>query len=476
MTARSATGAVVAVALLASAGCGGGSREPAIAAQTLRAIPADALVALHLSTDRRRGPVRVSGPLARKLPSWPRLQRDLLRRVAASGCGIDLRRRPGRELTFALLPASGDASTSLLVTDAPAQGLRETPTRCGALVARRVGRLVAIGEPAGVAAAAAAAGGTRPSLAASPIYRAAAGRLPAARVLDAWASARGTRDLLAPLGGLYGTLAGLVDLAGLRGAAAALVPRDDGASIVIRRVAASGPGSPQFKPTLQGRAPAGTLTYSVSGDFGSGLERFLLLAGQDAARAPAIADIRALRQLGRLGQETATLLAPGQQGPAVTLLSRVRDPRAVRRAMAGVEPVLARVLAAPATALWADTTPAGLRARTLANARGGLTWALDGDTLILSTALDGVSSIVAGGPRLAAARRFRAVTGNPRNQITSLVFLDPDQLLRLGADTGLGPASALEGSRADLARVRSVGITTTGSSRTSTVDLSLWIP
>ena len=78
--------------------------------------------------------------------------------------------------------------------------------------------------------------------------------------------------------------------------------------------------------------------------------------------------------------------------------------------------------------------------------------------------------------RLQDARGFEAVTGNAGNPITSLVFLDPNQLLRLGADTGIGPAGALEGSRRDLAKVRAVGVTTTGSSRESTVDLSLWIP
>ncbi len=68
------------------------------------------------------------------------------------------------------------------------------------------------------------------------------------------------------------------------------------------------------------------------------------------------------------------------------------------------------------------------------------------------------------------------MTGNPRNRINSLIFLDPKQLLRLGADTGIGPVGALEGSRTDLAKVRSIGVTTTGTSRLSTVDLSLWIP
>ena len=69
-----------------------------------------------------------------------------------------------------------------------------------------------------------------------------------------------------------------------------------------------------------------------------------------------------------------------------------------------------------------------------------------------------VRAIQADGPRLAETKGFRAVTGNTRNPITSLVFLDPNQLLRLGADTGLGPAGALQGSRRDLAKVRAMNV------------------
>ena len=467
--------ALTAVALLA-AGCGGDAQEPAISSATLGPVPADALVVLHLSTDSRRGPVRVAGKIAARLPSWRGLQRDLLRRVSARGCGLDLRRRPGSELTFALLPARGGRSTSLLVTDAPAPGVSAVAGPCGALVVRKVGDLVVIGEPASVLAATEVAGGRRPALVDRPVYRRAVTGLPAERVLDAWTSTSGTRDLLAPLGGLYGTLAGLIDVPGLRGAAGALVPRGDGASLVVRRIAVARSEIPSFRSTLPQLAPADTLTYVASGELGSALERFLLLAepGRAAAAPPAAP---ALAALGRLGGESATVVVPGQDGPVVTLLSRVKDPGRVRAAMTALEPGLLRLTGAPDPAAWTDAAPAGLRARTIADAPGqGISWALDGQTLIVSGSLDGISAIQADGPRLSEAKGFRAVTGNTGNPITSLVFLDPNQLLRLGADAGLGPAGALQGSRRDLAKVRAIGVTTTTASRESTVDLSLWIP
>ncbi len=465
---------VALVALLL--GSGGDSRDPDISSATMRLIPADALVALHLSTDSRRAAVRSGAGVAKRLPSWPRIQSDLLRRVSASGCGIDLRRKPGREVSFALLPAAGGSSTPLIVTDAPATGVQDAPGPCGALVVRKVGRLVVIGEPRSVLAAANVAAGSKPALVASPVYQRAESGLPAERVLDAWASARGTRDLLAPLGGLYATLAGLVDAPGLRGAAAALVPRTDGADFVVRRVAVSREPVVPFRSTLQRQAPADTLTYVASGDLGSALQRFLLLAAP-GADAPSTATDAQLQALGQLGGESATVVAPGQEGPVVTLLSHVSSASGAGSAMRALEPGLAMLIGAPAAPGWKDAGSAGARVRTIGTPPGpSLAWALDGTTLILSTALDGIATIRADGPRLAQARAFRAVTGNPLNRINSLTFLDPKQLLRLGADAGIGPVGALEGSRTDLAKVRSIGVTSTGTSRLSTVDLSLWIP
>ena len=343
---RGGLAAALAAAAVLVAGCGGGEREPDLGTATLAPIPANALVVLHLSTDTRRGPVRVAGKVARRLPSWAGLQRPSPRALPRVGVEEDLQ-----------------------------------------------------------------------------------------------------------LG----------------------VPRDDGASLVMRRIADSDVRVPVFRSTLQDVAPADTLTYVASGDLGPALERFLLLAEPGgSAPAPAVSRFTALS---RLGRESGTIVAPGQQGPVITLLSRVAEPDRVRAAMAGLEADLATLVGAPGTATWIDATPGGLRGRTLADAPGrGFSWAIDGSTLIVSTALDGIGTIKADGPRLGGTRAFRAVTGNTRNPITSLVFLDPNQLLRLGADTGLGPAGALEGSRRDLAKVRAIGVTTTGSSRESTVDLSLWIP
>ena len=137
-----------------------------------------------------------------------------------------------------------------------------------------------------------------------------------------------------------------------------------------------------FRSTLQNEAPADTLTYVASGDLGSGLQRWLLLAAPGAGSPDAAAAAR-LQALGRLGRETATLVAPGDQGPAVTLISHVRRPAAVRAAMSALEPALATLIGASSGVAWNDSGRGAARTRTLGDpATAPLAWALDGTTLI----------------------------------------------------------------------------------------------
>ncbi len=163
----------------------------------------------------------------------------------------------------------------------------------------------------------------------------------------------------------------------------------------MRRVAGRRSSSAQFRPTLQRRAPAGTLAYVASGDLAGALQRLLVLAGPGAGAAlPRILKEGGapLITLGNLGRESAIVIAPGADGPVLTLMSRVRDPAKARAAMTALEAPLARLVAAPAGAAFSDISPAGAPARTLSGtASAGLTWALDGSTLIFSTAPSGVT-------------------------------------------------------------------------------------
>ncbi len=480
-----ATLALLALAALVAGIAFGGGGDEQVASSTapadaaMRLVPADALVALHLSTDTGRPAVRRAGRLVGRLPSWPRLRDDLLSRLDSRGCGIDLRKDAGREVAFALLPGRRGIASPLFLTDAPARGLPDEGRQpCGALIVRRIGDLVAIGEPDALLAAAAVADGSRRRLVDAPTYRRAAAGLPRERVLSAWASGNGTRRLLRPLGGLLGTLASLLDMPGLKGAVASVVVDGTVARITIRRVSSRAIDAPAFSPTLQRHAPSDAIFYSASGDLAGGLQSLLLLNRSNAVRTLdglLKAGDRALARLSRLVSESAFVVAPGPDGPVITLLARTRDAAKARVAVRALEPSLGRLIGAAQGAAFADAQLGGA-ARRLDVGGATLAYGFDGDVLALSTADSGVTAARAPDARLASSPAFRTASAKLPRRITSLVLLDPKQLLRLGVDTGTGLEDALQDVRDDLARVRAIGIYASGTGGSSTVDLSLSIP
>src|SRR5438067_13599626 len=101
-----AVGAVLAIAVIALiARAGGGGGPPATGAARL--VPPDALLYLHVSTDRDRDATRRARELSKRFPSLPRLRDTLLRRLSSSGSAVDYRRdvEPwlGGEAALALL-------------------------------------------------------------------------------------------------------------------------------------------------------------------------------------------------------------------------------------------------------------------------------------------------------------------------------------------------------------------------------------
>ena len=60
--------------------------------------------------------------------------------------------------------------------------------------------------------------------------------------------------------------------------------------------------------------------------------------------------------------------------------------------------------------------------------------------------------------------------------MTTVVFLDFDQLLQLAERTGLNDLRAYHQVRADLARVRAVGFSSTGRQGNTTAEIRFDIP
>jgi hypothetical protein len=68
-----------------------------------------------------------------------------------------------------------------------------------------------------------------------------------------------------------------------------------------------------------------------------------------------------------------------------------------------------------------------------------------------------------------------ALPGQPRT-VTTLLFADFSQLLRLAERTGLVRGATYEALRPDLNRIRAVGLQTTRGQKDSTAQITLNIP
>jgi hypothetical protein len=106
-----------------------------------------------------------------------------------------------------------------------------------------------------------------------------------------------------------------------------------------------------------------------------------------------------------------------------------------------------------------------------------LDYAVFGGRLVVSTKLAGINSVRAGGRKLPDTAAWKAAIGEkPSNPVTSLVFLDFSQLLRLGEQTGLNDSRAYLAVKDDLQKVRAVGARSRSGKEESTAELTLSIP
>lgn len=477
----------LAAAAVAVSGCGGGSGAPPDDAAKL--VPASALVYVHLSTDTGRGATRSALKLAQRFPSFERLRRSLLRRLQDPRCGGDLGKQHGKEAALALLNSQTGTAGSLVLVDTGRDHPGAQTKACGAISQTYIGRFLAIGQPASLAAARAldkAAG--RGSLAGDPDFRRAMQALPADRVADAWASADGVRRLLAPQGGVLGAAGVLLDQPGLKGAGIGLVGRDRAARIVVQSLLDTSANRAQpfrpFAPSLQKVVPKGVLGYLGVSGLSSALGRLFAAAGPQTA---GLGDLlrRAGRQLDRqsggrltrevlsaLRGEVALTLTPALPAPVATVIAHAGPD--TRSALTQLEGPVARLLGKGAR--FRTATVAGARARVLRAGPITLAYAVVRGELVIATSPAGIAAVANAPVHLDGEDQFKTVAGGAPGKVSSLLFLDFTELLRLGEQTGLGSSPAYRSVRNDLEKVRAVGAWSSGSGDESTAEINLSIP
>jgi hypothetical protein len=511
-------GALAAVLLLRSAG----DQPPAAGAARL--VPADALLYLHVSTDRDRDGVERALELANRFPGAPALRDGLLRRLAAGGQPVsydrDLRPWIGDEAAVALLNTSGQVAGSLVIVSVRddrrarrflrrAAGTgndvrygKRTITRYGNVATSFIGSYLAIGQEPTLRQAIEREAGRSPSLQREGTFRRAMRDLPEGRAADAYASAAGVRRLLAPQGGPLGVMGTLLDRPAVAGVGFSLTADDEGARIRIRqaldeRVARRSRRLFQpFEPRLLDEVPSDALGYigisgldraagrlltagSSAGATGRRLDRFVRRASGELVRRAGVNLERDIQPLFR--SEVALWLTAAVPAPRLTLITPARDERRTTEAFSRLQAPLARLFTPPGVGpgqapVFRETEVDGSRAWRLQLGPGvEIDYAVFDRKLVISTSLDGIRKVKRPGTSLEDARPFRRALGDHPKRVTSLVFLDFRQLLGLGERTGLRQSSAYQTVREDLRQVRTIGVATSGGEKETNTELFLEI-
>jgi hypothetical protein len=506
--------AILAMALLLARGCG---EDAAPVDTAVRLVPQEALVYLHLSTDGDRGAVERAGELAERFDAYEPQRDRLLRRLSGADRPVDFGRdiEPwlGDEAAFALLD-SGQATAGSLVLlevedraaaerflarnprDGVVQEYKGTRTvRYGQLATAFVGRFLAIGQTPTVNAAIDRSREFGDSLDEQAVYRRATDQLAAGRVGHAYATADGLRRLLVPQGDVVGTAAALFDQPALQGVALSLQPEDEGLRVVahsaLDRRLRTGAGAPlrPFAPALADDVPASALGYLGARGLSGAISRaFAAAVGSSGQQGigQALVNLRTRLQqaagqslerdlLRLLRGEVALVITRSASVPSVSLVAQAEDEDRTAATLRRIEQPLARALTPRGEQAPRWVVEGGVRTLRLPGG-AGISYQVRDGKLVLSTSPEGLRAVAGADEPLAESDTFETVLADLPDEVGSLGFLDFNQLLELGEQTGLSQNQAYLAARDDLRRVRAVGIRSTGGEEETTAEIFLSIP
>jgi hypothetical protein len=121
-----------------------------------------------------------------------------------------------------------------------------------------------------------------------------------------------------------------------------------------------------------------------------------------------------------------------------------------------------------------DSAVAGVPVHQLSLAPGfSLDYTVHNGLVVLSTQLTGIASVFGRGGSLSQTSAFRGTLGDHPDQVSSLVFSDLSQLLRLGSRVGLigSPRQAAISSVVEM--IRAVGLVSWRGANDTTTELQL---
>lgn len=489
--------AVAVVALVAGVlAASGGSSGPPIATDAAKLVPSNALVYVHLSTDPRRDAVGAARRLASRFSSYERLRAAVLARLSVNGSGAQIGSWLGREMALALVGSSDGTAGSLVLLavrdearakafvargarqSGPSQAYRGVRIdRYGAVNAAFVGRFLVLGQATTLRQAIDLGQGRGGALSSDPTYARLTGRLPGDRVADAYATADGLRRLLVPAGGALGVAGVVLDRPNLRGVALSVSADGPGARMTIESDVPGRKGAP-FDPRLLDAVPRGAMAYFGTKGLDQTVTRLLAAGGTPALGrllgsvpgalgARGALDVKA-NLLDLLRGETAVAILPGIPRPTLLVLARTKDVARTRAALARLTASLPKLLKGARVSTAGDVTVVRSSTTEVDAA------VIDGK-LVISTGMAGIDAARQPAGGIGGADAFKAVAGSG-GPVTSIVFLDFSQLLRIGEQTGLNDSRAYLAVKGDLGRVRAIGARSTGTGEDTTSEIRLQIP
>ena len=511
--------AVVLVVLVVLIAGSGGQAETPPATGAASVVPSDALAYIHVSTDESRPAVTSALALAARFPGYAALRNSLLDRLGITGPGVavnfDSEIRPwlGEQVALAVFDTPTTTAGSLIVAAVanrraadrfiaglPADGSASYEGTTitghpGAGDTAFVGHYLVVGHSASIRAAIDVAAKRSPSLSENPSYQRAGASEPAARAVDAYVSAAGVTRLLIPRHGVIGVLGALLYQPTLEGVAVALTPATGGLQVRVNSVldpqlAHVSPES--FTPSLPSSVPVGAALFLDVTGLNRVLPHLLATIGI-GAQVPKL-----FKKLGvaltaegvnveqdvvsLFHRESAVVISTHGTAPVVTVLTRTPDPSQTRTVFAELEEPLERLFvpagsAAGQAPVFNQVMAGGVAAHQLVLAPGlQFDYAVLGNKVVLSTSLSGIAGVARHASSILDQPAYQQSLGDRPARVTSLLFLDLSQLLRLDEQTGLITGARFLALKPDIERIHAIGLDSTSGEAESTAELFLQIP
>lgn len=443
------------LAVLAAAGCGGGSPTSAGSGAALGGAasiaPANTAAFVALDTDLGSSQWQALDGLLAKIPQHDKLVTELqqgFEQQTKLSWANDVKPALGPEVDVVVLPGAADGKAQVALLTKPAD-----PSKLDALlqkaassgttkpVSTQVGGWTAISDSQ---AALDALKGATSHLADDSVYQEANAKLAADALVRVYANGAEAQKLVSSLGGkapsasklVWASADGVAESGGLRLHGFA---RTDGQT------------TEPYASALVNDIPSGALLVA---DF---------QARHETATASAPTTVPLLGDLGKLGAslggETAVYLSPGVPMPSVTLVTEPSDPQAVLDS-------LGKLLGAAGSTLGGKSGSTG--GLDLGGILGGihLVHAQVGSRLVVSTSQQAIDAFKAGGDKLAADGTFqeaKTASGMP-DKTTGFVYVNAKDLLPAAQAILALTGAKAPGAGVDLSAVRTLTAYGSGAS------------